>query len=302
MGAASPGYSVVVKNSIQDGGTFHFFFYKHQPCCCCGLVKPATIVSGMNSGSSRSRSMFIITMQQRNTQTSSIKTGMLYLVDLGRPIVGGGRRGGARGVGTIATLGCSAGDQATAYVMRQATVCSGTSCCAVLEASASDAEAAAHVPYRNSKLTRALQNSLGGNRKTCLIINCSLSPYNADKTTLMLRLGSCAKRINHSVNTAVVNETRSAGELSALLATNTAVVNEMRSVGELSALLATCGRRAAGRRGRRSQQQPGYIAALEAQLAQGAGGSSIQRPFEEEEAPLEGAAGGSGGPAAAAAA
>jgi kinesin family protein 5 len=30
-----------------------------------------------------------------------------------------------------------------------------------------------HIPYRDSKLTRILQESLGGNSKTCLIITCS---------------------------------------------------------------------------------------------------------------------------------
>lgn len=35
-----------------------------------------------------------------------------------------------------------------------------------------------HVPYRDSKLTRMLQDSLGGNSKTLLIITCSPSIYN----------------------------------------------------------------------------------------------------------------------------
>lgn len=35
-----------------------------------------------------------------------------------------------------------------------------------------------HVPYRESKLTRILSESLGGNSKTCLIITASPHPFN----------------------------------------------------------------------------------------------------------------------------
>lgn len=35
-----------------------------------------------------------------------------------------------------------------------------------------------HVPYRDSKLTRLLQDSVGGNSRTTLIVCCSPSRYN----------------------------------------------------------------------------------------------------------------------------
>jgi kinesin family protein 5 len=40
-----------------------------------------------------------------------------------------------------------------------------------------------HIPYRDSKLTRILQESLGGNARTTLIINISMCSYN-DKEIL----------------------------------------------------------------------------------------------------------------------
>lgn len=54
-----------------------------------------------------------------------------------------------------------------------------------------------HIPYRNSKLTRILQESLGGNAKTTLIITCSPSVYNEIETVGTLRFGVRAKKIKN---------------------------------------------------------------------------------------------------------
>ena len=45
-----------------------------------------------------------------------------------------------------------------------------------------------HVPYRDSVLTRLLQDSLGGNTKTVLCANCGPADYNYDETLGTLRL------------------------------------------------------------------------------------------------------------------
>ena len=59
------------------------------------------------------------------------------------------------------------------------------------------------VPYRNSCLTRILQNALGGNSKTLMI--CAISPAtdNYEETLSTLRYADQAKKIQ---NKAVVNE------------------------------------------------------------------------------------------------
>ena len=71
-----------------------------------------------------------------------------------------------------------------------------------------------HVPYRDSKLTRILQESLGGNSKTCLIITCSPSMFNEAETISTLRFGQRAKKIK---NKPKINKELSIAELKHLL-------------------------------------------------------------------------------------
>ena len=71
-----------------------------------------------------------------------------------------------------------------------------------------------HVPYRDSKLTRLLQESLGGNSQTSLILACSMCSYNDKETVGTLRFGYRAKSIK---NAPVMNVERSVKELTALL-------------------------------------------------------------------------------------
>lgn len=52
---------------------------------------------------------------------------------------------------------------------------------------------------RNSKLTRVLQESLGGNSRTTLIITCSPSLYNEAETISTLRFGKRAKMIKNKL-------------------------------------------------------------------------------------------------------
>lgn len=60
-----------------------------------------------------------------------------------------------------------------------------------------------HIPYRNSKLTRLLQDSLGGNSKTVMVANVGPADYNYDETVSTLRYATRAKSIK---NHAVINE------------------------------------------------------------------------------------------------
>lgn len=55
-----------------------------------------------------------------------------------------------------------------------------------------------HVPYRNSKLTRILQETLGGNFKTALVVTCSPLTMHNDETLSSLNFATRAKAVcNH---------------------------------------------------------------------------------------------------------
>jgi hypothetical protein len=56
---------------------------------------------------------------------------------------------------------------------------------------------ATHVPYRDSKLTKLLQDSLGGNTKTVMIANIGPADYNYEETLSTLRYANRAKNIKN---------------------------------------------------------------------------------------------------------
>ena len=58
-----------------------------------------------------------------------------------------------------------------------------------------------HVPFRNSKLTHVLQDSLGGGSKTLFIVACSPAASNAQETTCSLQFAARAAAVNLSTNT-----------------------------------------------------------------------------------------------------
>ncbi len=62
-----------------------------------------------------------------------------------------------------------------------------------------------HISYRDSKLTRILQESLGGNAKTSLIVTVSPSGYNTEETYSSLNFGARAMKVK---NKPIINQTQ----------------------------------------------------------------------------------------------
>ena len=160
-----------------------------------GTANREVAATQMNESSSRSHSLFLMTISQNNTIDFSAKTGKLYLVDLA----------GSEKVGKTGAEGKRL-DEAK-------TINKSLSTLGLVINSLTDGKST-HVPYRDSKLTRVLQDSLGGNSKTSLIITCSPSAFNEAETVSTLRFGIRAKQIK---NKPKVNKEYTIAELKLLL-------------------------------------------------------------------------------------
>eukprot|EP00300_Choanocystis_sp_HF-7_P015410 c19045_g1_i3.p1 GENE.c19045_g1_i3~~c19045_g1_i3.p1 ORF type:complete len:615 (+),score=162.72 c19045_g1_i3:30-1847(+) len=85
---------------------------------------------------------------------------------------------------------------------------------------------ATHVPYRQSKLTRLLQESLGGSSKTTMLIACSPHPNNVNETINSLRF---AQRCANVKNLVRVNIEQNEESLRATLEALTEELSKLRA-------------------------------------------------------------------------
>ncbi|XDV27912.1 hypothetical protein PO909_031357 [Leuciscus waleckii] len=137
-------------------------------------------VTNMNEHSSRSHSIFQINVKQENTQTEQKLSGKLYLVDLA-------------GSEKVSKTGAEGAVLDEAKNINKSLSSLGNVISAL-------AEGSAYVPYRDSKMTRILQDSLGGNCRTTIVICCSPSSYNEAETKSTLMFGQRAKTIKNTVS------------------------------------------------------------------------------------------------------
>src|SRR6201996_8044225 len=85
-----------------------------------------------------------------------------------------------------------------------------------------------HVPYRNSKLTRLLKFSLGGNCKTVMIVCVSPSSAHFDETQNTLRYANSAKNIKTKVTRNVFNVNRHVKDFLKKIDEQMALINELK--------------------------------------------------------------------------
>ncbi|KAK2837522.1 hypothetical protein Q5P01_014734 [Channa striata] len=132
----------------------------------------------MNVESSRSHLIIGIMVESRNLTNGSVSTGKLSLVDLA-----GSERAAKTG--------------AKDHQLKEANSINKSLSALGDVISALSAELP-HVPYRNSKLTQVMQDSLGGNAKTLMIVNISPSECNLDETLTSLIYATRVKAITNN--------------------------------------------------------------------------------------------------------
>ncbi|XP_002167125.3 kinesin-like protein KIF3A [Hydra vulgaris] len=143
--------------------------------------------TNMNATSSRSHAIFTITIERSEKGIDGqqhLRMGKLHMVDL----AGSERQ---------AKTGASGDRLKEANNINLSLSTLGNVISALIDGKST------HIPYRNSKLTRLLQDSLGGNSKTVMIANMGPASYNVDETISTLRYANRAKNIK---NNAKINE------------------------------------------------------------------------------------------------
>ena len=170
-----------------------------------GSLSRATGSTNMNSQSSRSHAIFTITLEQKKNSSCSSTTAedagedilcaKLHLVDL----AGSERakRTGADGMRLKEGIHINKGLLALGNVISAL-------------GDEKKRKEGGHVPYRDSKLTRLLQDSLGGNSKTVMIACVSPADTNAEETLNTLKYANRARNIQ---NKAVINRDPAAAQM-----------------------------------------------------------------------------------------
>ncbi|XP_029000484.1 kinesin-like protein KIF18A [Betta splendens] len=145
----------------------------------------------MNATSSRSHAVFQIYLRQQDKTASlnpNVCVAKMSLIDL----AGSERASATNAKGARLREGAN---------INRSLLALGN----VINALADPKSKKAHIPYRDSKLTRILKDSLGGNCRTVMIANISPSSKSYDDTHNTLKYANRAKEIKSSLKSNVVS-------------------------------------------------------------------------------------------------
>lgn len=137
----------------------------------------------MNDVSSRSHAVFIIVVEQMGSIGKQVKVGKLNLVDLA-------------GSERVNVTGATGKRLEECQKINQSLSALGNVIQALTEVQSTNSKRS-HIPYRNSKLTRILEDSLGGNCKTTMMAMISPSNESFGESMSTLKFATRAKKIKN---------------------------------------------------------------------------------------------------------
>lgn len=158
-----------------------------SPSEICALMQKgecarATACTKMNDMSSRSHAVFILIVEQLNASSESteIKVGKLNIVDLA-------------GSERVRVTGATGKRLEESKKINQSLSALGNVIAALI-----DSKNRSHVPYRDSKLTRLLEDSLGGNCKTTMMAMISPAFESFSESLSTIKFANRAKNIKNA--------------------------------------------------------------------------------------------------------
>jgi len=143
-----------------------------------GSEQRTVAATAMNSESSRSHLVLMITVISVNKETKEKMRGKILLVDL----AGSERLKKSQAEGD--------GEKEAIEINKSLTALGD-----VIEGITKNQKV---ISYRNHKLTQLMQDSLGGSAKTLMFVNCSPASSNLDETTMSLKYATRAKTITNT--------------------------------------------------------------------------------------------------------
>ncbi|XP_042077509.1 kinesin-like protein KIFC3 [Haplochromis burtoni] len=154
-----------------------------------GHVNRATACTNLNEHSSRSHALLIITVSGFNTATGNRTLGKLNLVDLA----------GSERIGKSGAEGSR---------LREAQ-CINKSLSALGDVINALRSKHSHVPFRNSRLTYLLQDSLSGDSKTLMMVQVSPLPSNMSESVCSLKFAQRVRSVELSSSSSRKHENSS---------------------------------------------------------------------------------------------
>lgn len=181
-----------------------------------GNQNRSTEATDANDESSRSHALLMVTVEHKEKdlgEEAEVKIGKFSLIDL----AGSERASQTNNTGIRLVEGAN---------INRSLLALGN--CITLLYQNSERKIKKYIPFRDSKLTRLLKDSLGGNSKTVMIANVSPTNIAYDETSNTLKYASRAKNIKTHVKRNVLSQSFSASKYQSIISNLKKKVTELK--------------------------------------------------------------------------